>query len=69
MELEDIILNKINQSEKDNYHMWNVRYSAKDHRGSEGKVIGKKSEVDQPWDTLKCRKQTEGCPKGGEGGE
>ena len=46
MELEGIMLSEINQSEKDNYgfiHMWNIRNSAEDHGGREGKLSGKSS--------------------------
>lgn len=39
-ELEGIILSKIRQLKKDNYHvvslMWNIRYSARDHKGRRG---------------------------------
>ena len=48
MELEGIMLSKISQSEKYNYHMvslmWNVRNSTEDHGGREGKWNGKTSE-------------------------
>ena len=46
------MLSEISQSEKDNYHMvslmQNIRNSAEDHRGREGKLNGKKSEGDKP---------------------
>ena len=42
MELEDIILSEISQSEKDKYHMfslmWNLRNLTDEHRGREGKI-------------------------------
>ena len=49
MELERITLSEISQAEKDNFHMvslymWNIRNSAEDYRGREGKLNGKKSE-------------------------
>ena len=48
-ELEGIRLSEISQSEKENYHMvslimWNIRNSAEDHKGREGKLNGKSSE-------------------------
>ena len=55
MELEGIMLSEISQSEKDNYHdfthMWNIRNSAKDHRGREGKLNGKSSESETNHDS------------------
>ena len=43
MELEDIMLSEISQSEKDKYHMislaWNLRNKADEHRGREYKII------------------------------
>ena len=48
MELEDITLSAISQSENGNHHMvsqtWNIINSAEDHKGREGKLNGKKSE-------------------------
>ena len=42
MELEGIMLSKIGQSEKDNYHMisltWNLRNKTEAHREREGKI-------------------------------
>ena len=40
MELENVRLSEISQSEKDRYvftHMWNLRNLTEDHGGSEGK--------------------------------
>ena len=54
MEPEGIMLSEISQSEKHNYHygftqMPNMRNSAEDHKGSEGKLSGKKiREGDKP---------------------
>ena len=42
MEVEGIMLSKVSQSEKDNYHlislMWNLRNKTEDHRGRERKI-------------------------------
>ena len=48
MELKDIMLREISQSEKNTYHMvslmWNIRNGPEDHRGREQKLNGKTSE-------------------------
>ena len=54
MELEDIMLSEISQSEKDNYdydptYMWNLRNKTEDHGGREGKIKQDKiGEGDKP---------------------
>ena len=45
VEREGIMLSEVSQSEKDDYHMvsrtvWNIRNSAEDHRGREGRLNG-----------------------------
>ena len=72
MELEGVMLSKISQSEKDNYHMispmWNLRNKTEDHRGREEKQNKIKLKRATNYETLNHRKETEGCWKGG-GGE
>ena len=54
MEPEGIMLSEISQSEKHNYHMvslmWNIRNSAEDHKGREGKLNGKSSEREKNYE-------------------
>ena len=46
--------------------MWDIRDSAEDHRGREGKLGGEKSERETNHERLLTPgKQTEGCGKGG----
>ena len=49
--------------------MRNIRNSAEDHRGREGKLNGKSSERDKNHETLTYRKQTEACWRGGGWGD
>ena len=38
IELEGIMQSEISQSEKDKYHMWNLRNKTEDHRGRGEKI-------------------------------
>ena len=71
MELEDILLNKMSQSEKDNYQIVPLICGMykKQCRGQQKKAGNTKweeiKEGDKPYETLDSGKQTEGCGKGG----
>ena len=45
-------------------HVWNIRNSTEDHRGSEGKLNVKSSEREKNHERLNYRRQTEGCWRG-----
>ena len=65
MELEGIMLNEINQSEKDKHHMillmWNLRNKTNDHRRKKGRGQTKKQ-------TLNYREHPSGDQRAGGGG-
>ena len=52
MELEDIMLSEISQTEKNNYQMWNRRNSIEDYRVREGKLKEKSSGREKNYDRL-----------------